>query len=174
MDNLEADSKLHQKMANSANQPQSYIFAEIEKSSKELDFANRKIKQMDDVMKKLKHENESLKQSKRGLTDDLTKLMAKRADIENLQTTLMGIMQHSTSKKIDVSDLKGKLAESVRKDKYSQPFSADASMKKAKKSGRGSNSDLMGLDPSNAPTMKMQYDQEDSTPAWYKKLNKNQ
>jgi hypothetical protein len=45
-------------MVNSVNQPQSYIFAEIEKANKELDFANRKIKQMDDVMKKLKHENE--------------------------------------------------------------------------------------------------------------------
>jgi hypothetical protein len=30
----------------------------------------------------------------------------------------MGIIQHSSSKKIDVDDLKGKLAESVRRDKY--------------------------------------------------------
>lgn len=37
----------------------------------------------------------------------------------------MGIIQHSTSKKIDVDDLKGKLADSVRRDKYSHPFSAE-------------------------------------------------
>lgn len=37
----------------------------------------------------------------------------------------MGIIQHSNSKKIDVDDLKGKLADSVRRDKYSHPFSAE-------------------------------------------------
>lgn len=106
---------------------------------------------------------------KKGLAEDLHKLTAKRADIENLQTTLMGIMQHSTSKKIDVSDLKGKLAESVRRDKYSQPFSAETSLKKAKKS----NSDLLDMDPVNdRQTMKMYNQQEDSAPAWFKKLNK--
>ena len=168
MENLEADSKLHQKMVQSANQPQSYIFAEIEKANKELDFANRKIKQMDDVMKKLKSENEQLKLTKKGLSEDLHKLTAKRADIENLQTTLMGIMQHSSSKKIDVADLKSKLAESVRRDKYSQPFSAEVSLKKAKKS----NSDLLDIDPSTAPTVKMYSQQEDQAPAWFKKLNK--
>lgn len=30
----------------------------------------------------------------------------------------MGIIQHSSSKKIDVDDLKVKLAESIRKNKY--------------------------------------------------------
>jgi hypothetical protein len=37
------------------------MIADIEKSEKELDFANRKIKQMDDVFRKVKHENEQLK-----------------------------------------------------------------------------------------------------------------
>lgn len=60
------------------------MIADIERAEKELDFANRKIKQLDDVSKKLRHENEQLKQSKRGLADDLQKLMAKRSDIENL------------------------------------------------------------------------------------------
>jgi len=114
------------------------MIADIERAEKELDFANRKIKQLDDVSKKLRHENEQLKQSKRGLADDLQKLMAKRGDIENLQTTLMGIMAHSTSKKIDVDDLKGKLAETLRRDKYAQsyqaPGSAEVTLKKAKKS----------------------------------------
>merc|ERR1711865_1173131 len=87
-----------------------------------------------------KHENEQLKLQKRGLADDLQKLVNKRQDIENLQSTLVGIIQHSTSKKIDVDDLKGKLAESIRRDKYTQPFSTGKSsgidMKKGKKSGR--------------------------------------
>ena len=60
------------------------MIADIERAEKELDFANRKIKQLDDVSKKLRHENEQLKQSKRGLAEDLQKLMAKRSDIENL------------------------------------------------------------------------------------------
>jgi len=45
-------------------------------------------------------------------------------------------------------------------------------MKKAKKSGRGSNSDLNLIEPGNAATLKM-YEQEDVTPAWYKNLKKN-
>lgn len=49
----------------------------------------------------------------------------------------MGIMAHSTSKKIDVDDLKGKLAETLRRDKYAQsyqaPGSAEVTLKKAKK-----------------------------------------
>ena len=60
------------------------MIADIERAEKELDFANRKIKQLDDVSKKLRHEKEQLKQSKRGLADDLQKLMSKRSDIENL------------------------------------------------------------------------------------------
>jgi hypothetical protein len=78
--------------------------------------------------------------------------MAKRSDIENLQSTLMGIMQHSSSKKIDVADLKGKLAESVRRDKYAQPFSSETTFKKSKK---GMNEDLARMEPGNAATMKM-------------------
>ena len=89
------------------------MMADIERAEKELDFANRKIKQFEDVVKKLKMENEQLKNAKKGLAEDLQKLMAKRSDIENLQTTLMWIM--SSTKKIDVDDLKVKLADSVRK-----------------------------------------------------------
>lgn len=88
----------------------------------------------------------------------------------------MGIIQHSTSKKIDVDDLKGKLAESIRRDKYSQPFSmtkstaAEVTLKKGKKSGRSksplghqgsygnvsySNSDLNTYGQENNSTIKM-------------------
>ena len=100
------------------------MIADIERAEKELAVANRKIKQLVDVCKKIKMETESLKNQKRGLADDLQKLVAKRQDIENLQATLMGVIQHSTSKKIDVDDLKKKLAESVRRDKYNQPYTA--------------------------------------------------
>jgi uncharacterized protein YoxC len=82
---LEADVKLHQKLVTKTNQPQSYMIADIEKAEKELDFANRKIKQLDDVLRKVKHENEQLKLQKRGLADDLQKLVNKREDIEKLQ-----------------------------------------------------------------------------------------
>ena len=54
------------------------MIADIERAEKELDFANRKIKQLDDVCKKYKMENESLKNQKRGLADDLQKLVNKR------------------------------------------------------------------------------------------------
>lgn len=130
--------------------------------------------------------------AKRGLSEDLQKLMAKREDIEKLQQTLMGIIQHSSSKKIDVDDLKSKLAESVRRDKYSHPFAAgtnsnaDITLKKGRMgaaAGRSkspigynqtiSNTNLMhDSSSSNINTIKM-YDQKDSTPAWYKSLKKN-
>lgn len=100
----------------------------------------------------------------------------------------MGVIQHSTSKKIDVDDLKKKLAESVRSTKYNQPYSATSAaetLKKANKSGRSkspighqasygnvsrSNSDAFGGE--NSSTIKM-YNDEDPTPAWYKTLKKN-
>eukprot|EP00352_Strombidinopsis_acuminata_P004275 CAMPEP_0176385084 /NCGR_PEP_ID=MMETSP0126-20121128/34846_1 /TAXON_ID=141414 ORGANISM="Strombidinopsis acuminatum, Strain SPMC142" /NCGR_SAMPLE_ID=MMETSP0126 /ASSEMBLY_ACC=CAM_ASM_000229 /LENGTH=68 /DNA_ID=CAMNT_0017751191 /DNA_START=2171 /DNA_END=2377 /DNA_ORIENTATION=+ len=68
------------------------MLADIERTEKELEFANRKIKQVEDTLKKTRHENEQLKLSKKGLNDDLQKLLARRQDIENLQTTLMGII----------------------------------------------------------------------------------
>lgn len=126
------------------------MMADIERAEKELDFANRKIKQFEDVVKKLKVENEQLKTAKRGLAEDLQKLMAKRSDIENLQTTLMGIM--SSTKKIDVDDLKLKLADSVRKGGNGRK--------------RSSNHDI-------AETMKPTSDDVEAVPAWYKTLKKN-
>ena len=187
IEDLEASVKLQSRLATKTNQPQSYIIADLENAERQLDFAQRKIKQYEDVVKKVKHENEQLKLQKRGLADDLQKLVNKREDIEKLQQTLMGIIQHSSSKKIDVDDLKGKLAESVRRDKYKQPFAAnslggDATLKKGKRSGRSkspmdnnvsySNSDLNTYGQENQSTIKM-YQEEDSTPAWYRTLKKN-
>ena len=57
-------------------------------------------------MHKGKIENEQLKLSKKNLNDDLQSLLAKRRDIEHLQTTLIGIIQNSTTRKIDLDDLK--------------------------------------------------------------------
>lgn len=142
------------------------MIAEVERAEKELEFANRKIKQLDDVCKKLKVENEQLKTAKKGLADDLQKLIAKRQDIENLQTTLMGIMQHAGNKKIDVNDLKSKLADTVKKDKYNQSYSganAEITLKKKK-------SDYAVDSASNAATLK---GADESAPAWYKSLKKN-
>lgn len=98
-------------------------------------------------------------------------------------------MAHSTSKKIDVDDLKGKLAETLRRDKYAQsyqaPGSAEVTLKKAKKQSerqkspmsynQHSSSNIMNQissDGGNASTLKM-YGQEDTAPAWYKSLKKN-
>lgn len=64
------------------------MIADIEKAEKELDFANRKIKQLEDINRKLKSDNDQLKMAKRGIAEDLQKLMNKRQDIENLQKTL--------------------------------------------------------------------------------------
>ena len=114
VENSEADTKLHKRLLERTNQPQSYLLADVERSEKELDHAQRKIKQQDEIVKKLKLENESLKQAKKALSDDLQKLLARRQDIENLQTTLVGLIQNSTNRKIDVDDLKTKLADSVR------------------------------------------------------------
>jgi hypothetical protein len=43
--------------------------------------------------------------------------MSRRQDIENLYTTLQGVIQHSSAKKIDVDELKHKLADSIRQTK---------------------------------------------------------
>ena len=60
------------------------MIADIERAEKELDFANRKLKQVEDLYRKTKVENEQLKNAKRSLQDDLNKLVSKRQDIENL------------------------------------------------------------------------------------------
>ena len=72
--------------------------------------------------------------------------MVKRQEIECLQTTLQGIIQHSTAKKIDIEDLKHKLAEGIRANR----FKTEASVKenrsfnksKSKSPGHFLNEDL--------------------------------
>ena len=68
----------------------------MERAEKELDYANRTVKKLQEDLKKAKQEIEQLRLSKKGLNDDLQKLLARRQDIENLQTTLIGLIQNST------------------------------------------------------------------------------
>ncbi len=68
----------------------------MERAEKELDYANRTVKKLQEDLKKAKQEIEQLRLSKKGLNDDLQKLLARRQDIENLQTTLVGLIQNST------------------------------------------------------------------------------
>ena len=99
------------------NQPNSYMIADIEKAEKELDFAQRKIKQLEEALRKVRHENDQLKLAKRGLTEDLQRLNGRKQEIDNLHNVLIGIINHSTSRKIDVDDLRNKLAEGMKRDR---------------------------------------------------------
>lgn len=166
------------------------MLADIERTEKELEFANRKIKQVEDTLKKTRHENEQLKLSKKGLNDDLQKLLARRQDIENLQTTLMGIIQNSTQRKIDIDDLKMQLASNIRQNKFQAETSSpvkkekEAIMRKlngrsrSKSKGSYPNNDDLNMPErgsnANQQTLKM-YDNsiEDATPVWYKTLKRN-
>ena len=173
------------------------MIADIEKSEKELDFAQRKIKQLEDGLRKAKSENDQLKLAKRGLMEDLQKLNGRKQEIDNLHNVLIGIINHSTSRKIDVDDLRTKLAEGMKREKekgsaYSGSYLgasvAEMSLKKTRKASGGrsksplglggvnqSSSDALGGFPSsdNAQTLKMAADTDDEPPAWYRTLKKN-
>lgn len=78
----------------------------------------------------------------------------------------MGIMQHAGNKKIDVNDLKSKLAEGVKRDKHAYSYggqNAEITLKRK----RSANADVP---VDHAATVKMN---DESTPAWYKSLKKN-
>ena len=77
-ENFEAETKLHKRLLERTNQPQSYLLADVERSEKELDHAQRKIKQVEESMKKLRLENEHLRNAKKALNEDLQKLLARR------------------------------------------------------------------------------------------------
>ena len=61
LDNAEAENKLNKRLLERTNQPQSYLLQDVERSEKELDHAQRKIKANEEAIKKLKLENEQLK-----------------------------------------------------------------------------------------------------------------
>jgi len=49
--------------------------------------------------------------------------LERRQDIEQLQTTLVQILRQNTSKKIDVEELKFKLADSLRTNRFKADIS---------------------------------------------------
>mmetsp|Transcript_15161 Transcript_15161/g.20578 ORF Transcript_15161/g.20578 Transcript_15161/m.20578 type:complete len:123 (+) Transcript_15161:2085-2453(+) len=106
LESSEAEVKLHKRLVERSNQPHNYILADIERAEKELDFANRKIQQLDQQLKRSKQECEQLKTQKARINDDLQCLLAKRGEIESLQTALMGVIRHSSNRKIDIDELR--------------------------------------------------------------------
>ena len=58
LESSEAEVKLHKRLIERTNQPHNYILADIERAEKELEFSNRKITQLDQTLKRSKHENE--------------------------------------------------------------------------------------------------------------------
>ena len=126
LESADAEIKLNKRLIERTNQPHNYILADIERAEKELDFANRKINQLDQQVKRVKHENEQLKLQKARINDDLQRLLAKRGEIESLQTALMGVIRHSSNRKIDIEELKTLLASQLKAAKHGGP--ADHSM----------------------------------------------
>ena len=124
VENSVSEVALHKRLLERTNQPQSYMLADIERAEKELDFANRKIKQLEEAGRKVHNENEQLRLQKKALNDDLQKLLARRQDIENLQNTLTGIIRNSSNRKIDIDELKSSLATTLRRNKFQSDVSA--------------------------------------------------
>ena len=71
LDTSEADLTLNKRLLTKTNQPNSYMIADIEKSERELDFAQRKIKSLEEQVRKLKVENDHLKMAKKNMQTDL-------------------------------------------------------------------------------------------------------
>ena len=84
LENTEADAKLHKRLLERTNQPQAAILADIQRTEKELDMTKKHARDLEEKIKKFRMENEQLKQSKKALNEDLQKLLARRADIEQL------------------------------------------------------------------------------------------
>lgn len=77
----------------------------------------------------------------------------------------MGLIQNSSNRKIDIDDLKSKLASSVRQTRYQSETTVKAEKEMRRSSSKGKELDK---------TVK-RYDGSDDTavPAWYKLLKKN-
>jgi progesterone-induced-blocking factor 1 len=120
MRNMTDDSQMYRKLADKANQPYSYLMADIEKGEKDLNMAFKRLRTKEDEINELKEENKALKIAVNTLQEDLYKLTNKRKQLDNLQSTLMGIVKGSTTKKISVDFLKTKLSESNRENKFKE------------------------------------------------------
>lgn len=58
-------------MIDKTNQPYSYMIADVEKAERELDFAHKKIKKLEDELKRMSKVNEAITMEKKGLSEDL-------------------------------------------------------------------------------------------------------
>jgi chromosome segregation ATPase len=115
LDTYDSEVKLQKKLLDRANQPHSYIMADVERAERELGLANKRIKLMEDELKKARKEIENLMIQKRGLSEDLQRLISKRQEIENLQATLQSVIMQSGSKKtIDVEELRQRIVDGVK------------------------------------------------------------
>lgn len=88
--------------------------ADVERAERELGVAKKQVKALEEELRRARKDIESLSLQKRGLQEDLQRLLAKRSDIENLQSTLQNLVANSHGKKIDVDELKQRLAEQFR------------------------------------------------------------
>lgn len=190
MRNMTDDSKMYRKLADKANQPYSYLMADIEKGEKDLNQAFKRLRTKEDEIKHYKEENKALKMAVNSLQEDLNKLMNKRKQLDNLQSTLMNIIKGSTTKKISVDFLKTKLTESKRENKFREEYTpqtflemkgigkhAHSTIGKSKKSASKSksphkkfNMDLEDEDRENMSTLKRA---DADAPAWYSALKSN-
>lgn len=84
IENLEADAKLNTKLLQRSNQPQSYVLNDLAAAEKKMDYAERKIKTLEDQLRKASHENNQLKLAKKSMQDDLQKIGARRQEIDSL------------------------------------------------------------------------------------------
>ncbi|CDW86764.1 UNKNOWN [Stylonychia lemnae] len=187
LENYESELKFQKRVIDKTNQPASYMMADLEKSERELQFASKKIKKLEEEIKRLNKDNDALVQvsqfyinqcllqQKKGLADDLQKLMAKRQDIENLQTALQGIISHSSNRKIDVDELKHKLADSIRQNmKGNKGSFKENSQKRFNKSrSRSPRQFLSSYDEIPEKGSAVKHQQDPDVPAWYKSLQKH-
>ena len=60
-DAMEGHAKLQKRLLDKTNQPYSYMIKDVEKAEKELFNAQKKIKQQEELLMKIKKENEGLK-----------------------------------------------------------------------------------------------------------------
>jgi chromosome segregation ATPase len=190
MRNMGDESKMYRKLADKANQPYSYLMADIEKGEKDLNLAFKKLRSKEEEIKQLKDENKSLKMAVNSLQEELSKLMNKRRELDNLQSTLMNIIKGSTTKKISIDFLKTKLTESKRENKFKDDFKpkdflqmsgigkhpnstlnkSKKSLSKSKSPGKFKNMDIDEDDRELQRTVKRG---DVEVPAWYNILKSN-
>ena len=190
MKNMVDEGKMYRKLADKANQPYSYLMADIEKGEKDLNMAFKRLSTKEEEIAALKEENKALKIAVNNLQDDLRKLMNKRKELDSLQTTLMEIIKGSSTKKISVDLLKSKLSESKRSFKGlndgSDPLGAMKLMGQ-KKTGQLANKSKDNASKSRSPQRLKSKDLDDNdeefkqtlkranaeVPAWYNALKSN-